>query len=208
MADPAAARRHDLAYLTPAAWRDHVAGLEDTVLDWADFGRPAIFRRRLCGDPAGAVPLGLPLPPGMGRKRLALSCPPDAIRWVAPPPLLRDARAAAPEAWQTVIDALLSREPAWRCFGSLAWQHLTGLPYLTATSDLDLLIPCPTQADAARLTTALAEIAVEAPMRLDAELLSPAGAGVQWREWMSDAPDLLVKTAEATTLVPREGVFP
>ncbi|TWB56270.1 malonate decarboxylase holo-[acyl-carrier-protein] synthase [Nitrospirillum viridazoti] len=208
MVDPATLRRHDLVHLSPEAWRGQVAGLVEEVADWADLGRPAIFRQRVCADPDGAVPLGLPLPPGMARKRLALSCPPAAVARVAPPPPLRDARSAAPAGWRPVIEALLAADPSWRCFGSLAWQHLTGLPYLTDTSDLDLLITCASGADAARVTAALGGIAAWAPVRLDAELLSLDGSAVQWREWLSDAPHLLVKTRSGPALVAREALFP
>ncbi|MBB6254560.1 malonate decarboxylase holo-[acyl-carrier-protein] synthase [Nitrospirillum iridis] len=208
MVDLAAPRRHDLAHLSPDAWRSQVTGLVEDVFDWADLGRPVIFRQRLCADPEGSVPLGLPLPPGMGRKRLSLSCPAGAVTRVTPPPLVRDARPVAPAPWQPAIDALLEAEPSCRCFGSLAWQHLTGLSYLTPTSDLDLLIPCSSRTDAIRKTGMLGEIAAQAPMRLDAELVSPAGAAVQWREWLSDAPQLLVKTLAGPVLVPREDLFP
>ncbi|MEA1672105.1 malonate decarboxylase holo-[acyl-carrier-protein] synthase [Nitrospirillum sp. BR 11163] len=208
MVDPAALRRHDLVYLSPEAWRDQVASVVDEVADWADLGRPAILRQRVCADPDGVVPLGLPLPPGMGRKRLTLSCSPAAVARVASPPSLRDARSSAPAGWRPVIEALLGADPSWRCFGSLAWQHVTRLSYLTDASDLDLLITCVSHAEATRVAAALGGIAAWAPMRLDAELVSEGGNAVQWREWLSDAPHLLVKTRSGPALVAREALFP
>ena len=45
--------------------------------------------------------------------------------------------------WRPVIAALLDLGDAVgiapRVFGGLLWEHATGLPYLTAQSDLDLL---------------------------------------------------------------------
>lgn len=44
-------------------------------------------------------------------------------------------------------------------------------------------------------------------MRIDGELLTPQGHAVQWREWASDAPDLLVKAAHSNGVTPRASVF-
>ncbi|AYG69288.1 MULTISPECIES: malonate decarboxylase holo-[acyl-carrier-protein] synthase [unclassified Rhizobium] len=212
MIDVAALRRHDLAYVSSEAWpgllRGQVEGeLEPDLLAWAALGRPAIFRRRICADPMDTLPLGLPLPPGMGRKRLALSCPPVAVIRTAPPPLLKDVLAAAPARWRPTIDALLEAVPSCRCFGSLAWQYLTGLSYLTGTSDLDLLVECRASTDAARAAALLDAIAERAPMRIDAELITPSGTAVQWREWLSGNPEILIKSHAGSALIAREALF-
>ncbi|MDK4715201.1 malonate decarboxylase holo-[acyl-carrier-protein] synthase [Rhizobium sp. CNPSo 4039] len=212
MIDVAALRRHDLAYVRSEAWPGLLHGqvegeMEPYLMAWAVLGRPAIFRRRTCSDAADIVPLGLPLPPGMGRKRLALSCSPAAVMRTAPPPLLRDALAAAPARWHPAIGTLLESAPSCRCFGSLAWQYLTGLSYLTDTSDLDLLVECGSNADARRVTALLTDVAKRAPMRIDAELITPCGSAVQWREWLSENPELLVKSHTGSALIAREALF-
>lgn len=212
MVDVAALRRHDLVYVRSEAWLGLLQGrvqgeMEPDLLAWAELGRPAIFRRRTCGDAADIVPLGLPLPPGMGRKRLALACPPAAVMRTAPPPLLRDALPAAPAQWCQAIGALLESAPSCRCFGSLAWQYLTGLSYLADTSDLDLLVECRSDADAKRVTALLTDVAEHAPMRIDAELITPYGTAVQWREWLSENPELLVKSHTGSALIAREALF-
>ncbi|MGY5776355.1 malonate decarboxylase holo-[acyl-carrier-protein] synthase [Rhizobium sp. LEGMi135b] len=212
MVDVAALRRHDLAYVCSEAWPRLLRGqveseTEPDLLTWAALGRPAIFRRRTCSDPMGVVPLGLPLPPDMGRKRLALACPPAAVIRTAPPPLLRDVLPAAPARWRPAIGTLLEAYPSYRCFGSLAWQYLTGLSYLTDTSDLDLLVECRSSADAMRVTALLNDIAERAPMRIDAELVTPCGTAVQWREWLSGNPELLVKSHAGSALIAREALF-
>ncbi|WP_333953285.1 malonate decarboxylase holo-[acyl-carrier-protein] synthase [Sphingomonas aerolata] len=98
-------------------------------------------------------------------------------------------------------------DPDTRCFGSLAWAHLTGLAYLSPGSDLDLLWTVADQRTATARARALLTIGATAPMRIDGELLTPQGHAVQWREWASDAPELLVKAAHANGVTPRASVF-
>lgn len=166
---------------------------EPIVAGWARAGRPLIVRRPGCSDAAGLIPLGLPLPPSHGKRRIAVSLAAADIVAFAPPPLLADAAAAAPAHWRETIDLLLQLLPETRTFGSLAWQHLTGLPYLTESSDLDLLWPLSSVRQAKTLPSDIARIAKQAPMRLDGEVTAPAG-GVQWRELTgTDEDEVLVK---------------
>ena len=129
-------RRHDLVFVSAAAWRallDERGDLAREALlpGWVDRGWPLIARRVLPGEGAG-LPLGLPLPPSHGKQRLALTLPHDAFVSSVPPPLLRDAMRAAPTAWHPTLDRLLALDADVRVYGSLAWQTLTGLDYLTA----------------------------------------------------------------------------
>src|SRR5205807_67055 len=71
---------------------------------WARAGRPLVVRRPTCSDTAGLVPLGLPLPPSHGKRRIAVSLAAADIVVSAPPPLLADAAAAAPAAWRATIE--------------------------------------------------------------------------------------------------------
>jgi phosphoribosyl-dephospho-CoA transferase len=200
--------RHTLAYIAPNAWATMVAAKEDaTIRDWATAGRPAIVRRLACDDSPDIVPLGVPLPPALGKRRISLRCQPEAIVRTQPAPLLRDAAAVAPAGWQATIAALLLGVPDVRCFGSLAWQHLTGLGYLSENSDIDLILACGTAAGADDRASALATIENIAPMRIDAELITPAGGAVQWREWSAGAPEVLVKSLTGATMTARAAVF-
>jgi phosphoribosyl-dephospho-CoA transferase len=88
-----------------------------------------------------------------------------------------------------------------RVFGSLAWRMLTGLEYLTACSDLDVLLPLPREGNLARLIAGLAAIEAAAPMRLDGELVRDDGAGVNWRELHTGAREVLVKTTRGVILL-------
>ena len=202
-------RRHDLIFVSPVAWhsllkmRDDLAE-ESLVVDWADRGWPLVARRAVPGDTVG-VALGLPLPPFAGKRRLSFLMHPDDIVSTAPPLALSATINIAPEAWRHTLDQvadLASRHGVEaRVFGSLAWQTLTGLTYLTASSDLDLLLPIRRSSDLAQLTTDLAAIEAAAPMRLDGELVRDDGVGVNWREIHACAREVLVKSTGDVALL-------
>lgn len=196
--------RHALVTLTASGWAALIAGhpaftQDEALALWPLRGWPLISRRRLADDPPDAIPLGLPLPPAQGKRRIALTISEAAIATIAEPPRLAEARGCAPDAWQETIAALLALEPRTRCFGSLAWQHITGLAYLGAASDLDLLWPLP--AEHTGLLDGITRIAGAAPMRIDGEVLGRPGA-VQWRE-LASADPVAVKGAEGITLMSR-----
>jgi len=201
-------RRHDLVFVSPAAWRSllderrDLAG-EPVVAGWIDCGWPLIARRVAPGE-ADGLSLGLPLPPSLGKRRIALLLPADAMVSTAPPPLLGEAIAVAPPAWRSTMERLVelaaSHGGQVRVFGSLAWRLLTGLDYLTARSDLDILLPLPHAGDVVRLTAELAALERTAPMHLDGELVREDGAGVNWREFQGGAHEVLVKTARNAAL--------
>jgi phosphoribosyl-dephospho-CoA transferase len=214
-------RRHDLLRAEPAAWgamlRCH-PGLADLplVADWARLGRPVIVRRRMAGDFADSVPAALPLPPCHGKRRLAFSFASGAAVAVLPPVLLCDAARTARAEWQPVVAALLDLGDAVgvmpRVFGALLWEHATGLPYLTAQSDLDLLWSISDERTAVLLVERLLRLDAEGPVRLDGELELPDGAGVNWRELAQNADDqrgeVLVKTMDGVKVRTKAGLFP
>lgn len=180
---------------------------EPIVRNWAIAGCPLVARSRGCADAADQIALGLPLPPEMGKRRIALQCAASALRDIAPPPTLRDAAASAPLTWQVAIIALLIANEEIRCFGGLAWQHLTKLEYLSDSSDLDLLCRVDSAARADAMAAIIGRIAAGAPMKIDAELTTPAGLAVHWREWAAGADEILVKSLEGAQLVPRATLF-
>ena len=207
-------RRHDLVFVSPAAWRALLQTRDDLARDllvagWVDRGWPLVARRGLPGEEPG-VALGLPLPPFAGKRRLSAVIQPDDIVSTAPPPRLRDAIGVAPSHWRESLEdvaSLASRHGVEaRIFGSLAWQSLTGLEYLTATSDLDILLPVRNDNDLAALTAGLAAIEATAPMRFDGELVRDDGAGVNWRELHAGSTELLIKTTGGVALLDA-GVF-
>jgi phosphoribosyl-dephospho-CoA transferase len=122
---------------------------------------------------------------------------PDDIVATAPPPRLSAAIEVAPASWrpslEQIVDLTAAHGLVARVYGSLAWRMLTGLDYLTARSDLDLLLPFPASCDLGRLSAELAAIEAAAPMRLDGELVRDDGAAVNWRELHAGAAEVLVK---------------
>jgi phosphoribosyl-dephospho-CoA transferase len=192
-------RRHDLVRAEERAFADLLRARTDLdgapgVADWAARGWPLIVRRYGPGEDRARVPLGLPLPPTAGKRRIGLALPAAALTPL-PAPSLAQVRGTAPEAWQATLDALLALAAAHglvpRPFGALLWQALTGRAYLTASSDLDLLWPV--AALRPGFLAGLARIAQAAPMRIDGEVVFSDGAGIQWRELHEAADTVLAK---------------
>jgi phosphoribosyl-dephospho-CoA transferase len=212
-------RRHDLLRVRPEAWAGLLAQVSDervaTVSVWAEHAWPVMVRRYACAEPRAAVPIAIALPPalpGLKRPGLSLRLPAHAIAAHLPPVTLRSARTTAPAAWHSTIDAL--DDLAIRCrsvptvFGSLLWQTLTGLPYLSAQSDLDLLWPIDTASQADELAAALAALGQRSGVPIDGEWLLPDGRAVSWREWGCPAGDeVLLKSLHAVERRPRGALF-
>jgi phosphoribosyl-dephospho-CoA transferase len=202
-------RRHDLVFVTPTAWRSfletrHELAGDRLVNGWINRGWPLVARR-LAADEDHGVPLGLPLPPSAGKRRIGLLMDPAGISSIMRPPLLSAAFRVAPAAWmptlRTLDDVATRLGVEARVFGSLAWCLLTGLNYLTARSDLDFILSLPRPRDFAELMAELGSIDCAAPMRLDGEIVRDDGAGVHWRELRSGAREVLAKTVGGLTLM-------
>jgi phosphoribosyl-dephospho-CoA transferase len=95
-------------------------------------------------------------------------------------------------------------EPA--AFGSLMWQHQTGLRYLSLRSDLDVLWPVSANSEIRSLLLGIAKIERASPVSIDGEIVFPDGRGVNWRELYhalrEAAPaEVLVKSMDGVALV-------
>ncbi len=194
-------RRHWRLWADPVAWARMLAERPDLsdepyVEEWAKRDWPLIACRPPQGAASDKVAAGLALPPEAGKKRLSVLLPQDAIVKLAPPPALINAAPAAPPAWQSWIAALLRAAPGVGVFGSLAWQHGTGLSYLTHASDLDLLLTHESRDGSEALLRRIAVVAATAPMRIDGELVRDDGAAAHWRELFDGAAEILVKRME------------
>jgi phosphoribosyl-dephospho-CoA transferase len=202
-------RRHDLIFLSPAGWGALLATRPDLTAEplharWVDNGWPLVGRRPMAGEASG-VPVGLPLPPFAGKRRLTFLLRPADVIATTPPPELDDVMPMAPAVWRHALgelEAIASRHAIEaRVFGSLAWQALTGLNYLTDHSDLDLLLELRRDTDLHALAEDLAGIEISAPMRLDGELIRRDGAAINWREFRMGTGEILVKTAGGIALL-------
>ena len=203
--------RHDLVFISPEGWRAMLDTRDDLAADsllarWPKMRWPTIRRRALPCEATGFA-LGLPLPPSAGKKRVSLVVDIDHVASVARPPSLRQARAYAPRNWWPTLDRLdglaLRHAVEVRVFGSLAWQSLTGLDYVTDRSDLDVLFEFHRETDIDRFVADVAAIETDAPMRLDGELMGADGAAVNWREFHSGTSELLVKSLARVVLLGR-----
>ncbi len=162
--------RHTLVWLSAhAGWQADIAAHESRLADWFAQGRPAIVARRAADDADPRLRLGVPLPPAEGKLRLALRMPAhDVLRTAAPPTLQAVLEGDLVQDWQRPLQALQDIAAA-RVFGAFAWQHLTGLHYVHARSDIDLLWRIDTaQADA--LVARLQAWETEHGRRVDGEL--------------------------------------
>lgn len=173
---------------------------------WPKMRWPTIRRRALPYE-ANSLALGVPLPPSAGKRRISLLVDIDQVASVARPPLLWQVRAYAPRNWWPTLDRLnalaLRHSVDARVFGSLAWQSLTGLDYVTISSDLDVLFEFRRETDIDCFVGEVAAVDAAAPMRLDGELMGADGAAVNWREFHAGASELLVKSIERVVLLGR-----
>jgi phosphoribosyl-dephospho-CoA transferase len=208
-------RRHDLLHVAPDVWASalaHTQPLADLPLlrTWADRGWPVIVRRRAEAEDPGLAPVGVPLPPAAGKRRVALLLPHNGVLHRSSPASLRAVASVADSGWRTTIASLLDLGERIGvealAFGSLLWRHLTGLNYLTPRSDLDLLWQAPSGFDVLSLVSGIAEIQLDAPMRIDGEVIFPDDSAVNWRE-LSNAcltgggAEVLAKTMEGVRLI-------
>jgi len=185
-ADKAAPRRHDLAWLAPAASPAliHVAGADQAELQaWVHRRLPLVVGRQ-DGQPDG-LRLGFTLPGTGPRRRVAVRAPQAAILVHGAPPPLEDMLPYGPEAWQAplgqVARALRQDGLTPRVYGSLVTQAFSGETCLRPDSDVDLLVDCPGR-DEARAALAILARHGDGLPRLDGELRMPHGWAVAWRE--------------------------
>lgn len=108
--------------------------------------------------------------------------------------------------WQRPLQALQDIAAA-RVFGAFAWQHLTGLHYVHARSDIDLLWRIDTTAQADALAARLQAWETRYGRRVDGELCLADGAAVNWREYAGRSREVLVKRPASAALELRESVF-
>jgi len=200
--------RHDLVWIDPQApWQTLSAGAEPRLRAWAQARLPFVVARRDPATDGAQLRLGVPLPLAEQRQRLSVRVPADAIQRSAPPPQLGVVAAQIPAPWRDTLQALgtdiagLAAAP--RVFGSFAWQAVTGLPYLHAGSDLDLLWEIDAVQRADRLVARLQRFEQQHALRIDGELRFSGGRAVNWREYASGAAQLLVKSDDHCWLAPR-----
>lgn len=182
---------------------------------WLAADRPLVVARQPCREvtsgkvAAGPVATGLALPPALGKRRIAFSVDTGHIARDTQPLLLADAVAHAPAGWQPALaglhDAAINIGIELRVFGSLAWQALSGIRYLTPHSDIDLLWQPQSHAQLRQGIALLARWERDHGLRADGEVLFGGRSAVSWREWAALNPGgdgrVLVKRSSGAELV-------
>lgn len=87
------------------------------------------------------------------------------------------------------------------------WQSLTGDTYVNAGSDIDVLIDVATEIEADRAVAFLHRQETECPIKIDGELSLPHKGEVHWREYLSNVPELLLKSMTTVRLIPRKDLW-
>jgi phosphoribosyl-dephospho-CoA transferase len=213
--------RHDLVWLTRRGWQRVRAGAPLEMIGaldgWRDGGWPAVVRRAEVDLAPGEVAIGFALPPRAedGAKR-RVGCRvevADVQRRTRALPLV-GALDAVPDGWRDGL-AALERQAAdaglgLAVYGSVALQALTGQHYLSATSDIDLLLRPLTRKQLMAGLDLLAAHAATLP--LDGEVVFPDGRAVAWKELRAafdSAPGarVLAKGLERVALVAPEALL-
>ncbi|RKH49369.1 malonate decarboxylase holo-[acyl-carrier-protein] synthase [Corallococcus interemptor] len=209
--------RHDWVYLG-AGWADQVRSppgpdVVTQVTAWREQGRPFAVARQEPEDADDTLRLGLTLP---GRRHLSLHVALSAVERHLPPPTVQEVRASAPAAWGPALDDVIALGSALDLtvgvFGSLAWQHRSGAPYVRPLSDVDLLFAPARWSDVERLLFGLEAVSRRhSVVRLDGEVLLPDGGAVSWRELALEPERIWVtgpRGASPRTLRELRALFP
>lgn len=204
--------RHDRVWLNKAGWEAACAQLPAHAGVFAQWERndwPVIVRRNEGRQQADALCLGLPLPPDEAGSKLRIGFVVDVadVARHAPPLAIDEAVPTLPSQWQKPLadfsEAAARAQLAFHVYGSAAMQSLTTLPYLAASSDIDLLFYPRARG---QLHDGLQLLRIHAQqLPLDGEIVFPSGRAVAWKEWAdaSAKPEtmrILAKSMQAVNL--------
>ena len=218
-------RRHQLVWLDEYAWyrvlattlpsneQSQTSSTEttDCLAHWAQQRWPLVVTRQLAeavaGPPDGVLALGLGAPARWGRQAISVTASLRGVARQGDFPLARELGPELPTAaqagWGLLCERLARLGVPARVYGSYGWQQLTGMDYVHAGSDIDLLIDVSNAAQADEASTLLLA-ADSGPVRIDGELAFEDGASVAWREWLrfrsGQADRILVKRLTGATL--------
>lgn len=186
--------RHKLVWLTNTGWE---AALEaappqqrDGILKWHRADWPGVIRRSDADAGETEVCLGIPLPPSVvdgARLRIPIRAARTEIRKKRDPISIGEAAQVAPPVWRKPLGELAELATdeglSTGVYGSLAMQALTGMEYVTAKSDVDMLF----YPDSALQLAAGIKIfrRVQNRLPLDGEIVFPSGDAVAFKEWIS-----------------------
>jgi len=181
--------RHDLLYLkkdfSPCASEE-----SERIHEWISHGYPVIVRRPGVCKNGNGVHCGISLPPAAGKKRIAFTVPTDAIEEKMGLPFLSTVKL------ETVSDFIKLCDKngfAPKVFGSLAWEHITGMEYFTESSDIDILFNVSSNTELYRLQEMLSSVPEELIKLFDIEIVLWNGDAFSWREFLNSSRKIMVK---------------
>jgi phosphoribosyl-dephospho-CoA transferase len=189
---PAALRRQQLVRLSGEGWARVLdapwdATARQCLALWAARGLPLVVTRQPVDLP-DSLATGLPAPARFRRLRLAVAVAPRHVMFLDEFPAAEAVARLLPRTeaagWRTLVAQLAAADCLPRVYGGYGWQAITRLAYVHAASDVDLLLPVVSHAQADVVARLLSGLAWDGP-RLDGELLFPDGAAVAWREWLA-----------------------
>lgn len=174
-------QRHDLFHLSANGWAGVLGRAWDAEAlaclgHWRNHDLPLVVSRQGRATDDAMVALGLPAPACWSRRRLALQVRAGQL---GRPAVLPGVECVAGVLPAGLVETLPKNV---RIAGSFAWQRMTGLAYVHANSDIDLLVPVADAPAADAVAALLGDCSCAGP-RLDGELIFPSGAAVAWREW-------------------------
>jgi phosphoribosyl-dephospho-CoA transferase len=196
-------QRHALIRLTEPGWQrllcaasaaEQSVAVQTALAQWHAQGWPLIVRRMDHDAAEDEVCVGLALPPDAQahKLRIPLRVKRSEIaeqRMALPLQEVIAALDTLPAEWRQALQDLYEDANAQhlrlQVYGSLALQLLTGLAYLRATSDIDLLLQPGNQEQLKQGMALLSRHAQALP--LDGEVLFGGGDAVAWKEWMQVA---------------------
>ncbi len=195
-------------------------GAQDAVRGWIAARRPLIVTRQCADREPGRRQLAMCGPRMMVPRRVAVGVSADDIGAVTPALPLESTIHAAPLRWQPGLRALdlalAELDLTARVFGSLAWQALTGLAYLHAGSDVDLIVDLSADAWRAAFTPEgrwddgvekLMSLVDAAPFRCDCELRLDRDAACSLAELRGESTQVLLKRNDRSLLVARQALW-
>jgi phosphoribosyl-dephospho-CoA transferase len=206
--------RHVLVWLREAGHAALIAQVEnDTQREfgctWLAEKRPVVVSRQSEGISNELLAVGLALPPSLGKCRISLKLSRADITTVAPPLQLAQVILHSPAEWQAALQKLDHAAKnigiTLRVYGSFSWQSVSGLSYVTATSDIDLLWHAHSPTQLQQGIALLSEWEKTSGLRADGEVLFGDDHAVSWREWsQSNAEEnarVLVKRDHSAALL-------
>jgi phosphoribosyl-dephospho-CoA transferase len=191
---PELVRRHQLVYPDIGALEGE--GLKKEIFEWFQKGFPGIVRRP-CFAENNKICLGFPFPPSLGKLRLSCELSMEKIGTIKKLPNLMESRKAFPEDSSEALDklqiALNGKKLSAYTVGSIAWETLTGVSYVTGNSDIDLLFIIDNKEEFEELDAILEKWHSEMKRKCDIEIMFPNGNGFLWKEYRQSNSEVLVK---------------